>query len=643
MYITDKTMSSLEGGKTGIKSAFQCLPPADVSHERRKNNRISLGNRMENINQESSHTFHIPVMGTGFTIDTPLRVARYGISSVISLVDDVLIEQMRKHHCTRIGDPYQAIGERDHDKRARRITAYLNLIDRLVEKQIEELKRSPFEEGSEITLYFNLLPDCPLRKSYEDMLAIPDSPEKQRRQQELREQIVPGSIDVNVMTKLDRDSTCGNGGMPEPNCSDAVSALRGFAKSSLRSSIVCSAGMNRRFYSSFSAFDDFFPNEHGFLKKKIILKVSDQRSAAIQGKFLAKRGLWVSEYRIESGLNCGGHAFPTNGYLMGPIIEELMKRKDRMVETFHGIYSDALVSLGRPAITDPYPVKVTVQGGIGTAPEHEMLLKFFEVDGTGWATPFLLVPEVVAIDDEHLEKLVAASDSDVYLSDTSPLDIPFWSLRNSASEEMRRQRIRQGRPGSACRKNFLQFSTEYSEKPLCTASQAYQKLKLVKLPDENLSAEQLAVIHENTLNKTCICHDLGGSATRKYGIDPDATPSICCGPNIINFSKVATLQEMVSHIYGRESLPMPTDRPHMFASEIKIYIDYLGKEIEKCSLGLPCRTPAQLSEFRDNMLEGIERYHQIAEAFIGEQKSRFLKSLQVLQLEIESISLTPAL
>ena len=40
------------------------------------------------------HSFHIPVMGTGFTIDTPLKVARYGISSVISLVDDVLIEQV---------------------------------------------------------------------------------------------------------------------------------------------------------------------------------------------------------------------------------------------------------------------------------------------------------------------------------------------------------------------------------------------------------------------------------------------------------------------------------------------------------------------------------------------------------------------
>ena len=33
----------------------------------------------------SVHNFYIPVMGTGFTIDTPLKVAKYGISSVVSL------------------------------------------------------------------------------------------------------------------------------------------------------------------------------------------------------------------------------------------------------------------------------------------------------------------------------------------------------------------------------------------------------------------------------------------------------------------------------------------------------------------------------------------------------------------------------
>ena len=46
------------------------------------------------------HSFHIPVMGLGFTIDTPLKVSQFGIDSVISIVDDILIERMRKMYCT---------------------------------------------------------------------------------------------------------------------------------------------------------------------------------------------------------------------------------------------------------------------------------------------------------------------------------------------------------------------------------------------------------------------------------------------------------------------------------------------------------------------------------------------------------------
>ena len=40
------------------------------------------------------HTFHIPVMGLAYTIDSPIRVAQYGISSVISIIDDEVIEKM---------------------------------------------------------------------------------------------------------------------------------------------------------------------------------------------------------------------------------------------------------------------------------------------------------------------------------------------------------------------------------------------------------------------------------------------------------------------------------------------------------------------------------------------------------------------
>lgn len=50
-------------------------------------------------NSSSLHQFHIPVMGVAFTIDSPIKVAPYGISSVISMVDDELIEQLRAYYC----------------------------------------------------------------------------------------------------------------------------------------------------------------------------------------------------------------------------------------------------------------------------------------------------------------------------------------------------------------------------------------------------------------------------------------------------------------------------------------------------------------------------------------------------------------
>lgn len=45
-----------------------------------------------------THSFHIPVLGLAFSIDSPLKVARYGISSVISIVDDELIERIRAYY-----------------------------------------------------------------------------------------------------------------------------------------------------------------------------------------------------------------------------------------------------------------------------------------------------------------------------------------------------------------------------------------------------------------------------------------------------------------------------------------------------------------------------------------------------------------
>ena len=52
--------------------------------------------------------------------------------------------------------------------------------------------------------------------------------------------------------------------------------------------------------------------------------------------------------------------------------------------------------------------KVTAQGGIGTAEEHALLLEHYQLDATGWGSPFLLVPEATNMDDKTLFQLSTA-------------------------------------------------------------------------------------------------------------------------------------------------------------------------------------------------------------------------------------------
>ena len=590
----------------------------------------------------SQHTFHIPVMGTGFMIDAPLRVAKYGISSVISLVDDILIEQMRRYHSEKAGEPYEKISNNEENSRARHVTAYLNLLDRLVSRQVESLQASPFEPGSEITRYYELLPECPLRQRYRKMLATADPAQRAAEQEILRRSAAPGSIDVNIMVKGDRD-LYRNGEKLPPMYSDALAALRGFAESTLSSSIVFSAGINPRLFRYAAEFDDFLPDEHGRIKKKIILKVSDYHSAEVQGRFLAKRGLWVSEFRIESGLNCGGHAFATRGMLLGPILETIVQKKQELIGQLRATCEEALAKRGRTSARLPDDVRITVQGGIGVAAEDALLREHYGADGTGWATPFLLVPEVTNVDDEHLRKLSEATDADVYLSDSSPFGLPFWNLRESASENARRQRITEGHPGSPCIKGFVKlFNTEFTTIPICTASREYQRRKLEKLERDGLTPPQRDFLRKDVLAKSCICNDLAGGATLKLNIDPDAKPAVCCGPNIVNFTKIASLEEMVGHIYGRLSLLTNPARPHMFLRELAINIDYLQQELATYRLGLSPNPPDYFQETRTNLLAGIEHYRRMADCFDAGTKAGFLVELERLQQSLSAISLPAA-
>lgn len=575
------------------------------------------------------HTFHIPVMGTGFTVDTPARVARYGISSVVSIGDDILLEHMREELSREFGRDFASIGDREIDSRAARITAYLNLLGSIVEEQTEHLRAEAFEPGSDICRYFELIPESPAKRDYRRMMTCTDRATRTALQDVLRGCIVPGSIDVNIMTKVDGPVL--RTGIPQtPDQTVAVSALRGYAKSNLRSSIVFSAGLNRRLFASLDSYPDFFADANGHIIKKIVLKVSDVRSAVVQGKLLASRGIWVSEFRLESGLNCGGHAFPTVGNLMGPILEDFRtQRHDILDQLFAGL-SKALKAAGRPVPAEPPETRITAQGGIGTSDEAEFLRRYYQLDSTGWGTPFLLVPEVTNIDDQLLPRLAAATAADVFLSDASPLGVPFWNLRNSASEMARRDRIQKGKPGSSCPKGYLRLNTDYSGQPLCTASAIYQKRKLRDLSTGDMTQEQREALSRQALAKACICHELSGGAAVKRGFDPLMQSAVCPGPGIVDYSRIASLEEMVDHIYGRFSLITNQERPHMFVRELMLYIDYLKAEIGRFVSGLSERSVAYFPEFRSNLEAGIDYYRKLVSKLNWESQERFLADLEAL-------------
>jgi hypothetical protein len=175
------------------------------------------------------------------------------------------------------------------------------------------------------------------------------------------------------------------------------------------------------------------------------------------------------------------------------------------------------------------------------------------------------------------------------------------------------------------------FNTEFTERPICTASRQYQELKLREVLGADLSEQQRAAVREGVLAKSCICHDLAGGVARKYGIDPAATPAICCGPNIVNFSRIATLDEMVGHIYGRCSLLSASSRPHMFLRELSLYVEYLGARLAKNRLGLDSNAPCFLHDSVENLRAGIDYYRGLADQLEDDERESFHSELESIQ------------
>ena len=563
------------------------------------------------------HNFHIPVMGLAYTIDSPVRVAQYGISSVVSIIDDEIIEKMKNFYSAKFNLNYASISTRVEDYRAKRITAYLDMLDDIVNEKFEAFKEEISKNKTALMSFLEMLPNTSeLTAGLQNLLNQKEGITSSIKNF-IEKHLSPGSIDVNIMTKVDKDNFKNHNQLPVMY-NDAHASLRGFAKSRLSSSMVLSAGMNPRLYSYIEEFDDFYPDENGNIKKKIILKVSDFRSAMVQGNFLAKKGLWVSEYRIESGLNCGGHAFATEGLLLGPILEEFKQKKHELVESAHSMMNKILEQKGKYIVETPLEMKITVQGGVGTAEEHEFLLKTYHVDSIGWGSPFLLVPEATSMDKETRRLLTKAKEKDFYISNLSPLGVPFNTVKGSSNEIIRHEKERKNRYGSSCPKKLLALSKEYSPEGICTASKKYHDLKLHELESERqqITPEMYNRKKEIITEKACLCVGLVNAAYMENGIDIKGEKQgvvVCPGPNLAYFDKEISLSEMVKHIYGKTNVISHKTRPNMFINELKMYVDHLKNDIINFTGNITAGQIKKWKNFRQNLLDGINYYENLFE------------------------------
>jgi hypothetical protein len=252
------------------------------------------------------------------------------------------------------------------------------------------------------------------------------------------------------------------------------------------------------------------------------------------------------------------------------------------------------------------------------------------MDGTGWGSPFLLVPEATCVDEFTSKVLANAIEKDLYLSNVSPLGVPFNNVRGTGSEKHTRELVEKGKPGSKCPKAFLVSNTEFTEEPICTASAEYQLLKINSIQESDLSEDEKEHQKNRVMEKTCLCTNLGTGSMIRLGIMKPSygRQAICPGPNIAWFNREYTLDEMVDH---------------MFAKELAMYVDYIN---ELAILSDPEDAEwKKLLRMKNNLEAGMELCLEIAgsKSYEGENLNSLLKTVEEQKKRLTEIfNMVPA-
>jgi hypothetical protein len=329
--------------------------------------------------------------------------------------------------------------------------------------------------------------------------------------------------------------------------------------------------------------------------------------------------------------------------LMGPILEEFKAQREDMKSELCTIYHAALVAKGKEVKEAPQQ-KISAQGGIGTAEEDNFLRKYYQLDSTGWGTPFLLVPEATNVDKDTLHQLANARQEDFYLSNVSPLGVLFNNFRGSSIEKQRLQRIAQNRPGSPCTKKYLCSNTEFTKQPICTASREYQRLKIEQLDSCQLSDTEYQKEFDKITEKVCLCEGLTASVYIKNDIlkpREKASVAICPGPNMAYFSGIYSLGEMVGHIYGKEDLLKDISRSNIFINELNLYVDYLSKEIANNLGAISEKKIKYIENFKHQLKQGIDYYRQLIprmKSFSKNYRDEMLHDLSISELRLSILA-----
>ena len=232
----------------------------------------------------------------------------------------------------------------------------------------------------------------------------------------------------------------------------------------------------------------------------------------------------------------------------------------------------------------------------------------------------------------------------MYLSNVSPLGVPFNSLRSNTKDIEKMDRLERGRPGSPCTKKFLVSNKNYTEKPICTASIEFMK-KISVLKDNEETEDKFNEEFEKASEKVCLCEGLSASTLMNYNIadaKQSLAVSVCPGPNLAYYSKVSTLKDMIDHIYGRINLITDPERPNMFIKELQLNIDFIEKKI----IAELNTNSSHIEEYANiyyaNLIDGINYYKKIVPEIIEETelvRSKIRESLDVLEQRILQHSL----